>query len=222
MHTFFKRVEEVSNGRPKSSTRESLRFLLGAVSFLLLSSCFELRAAAQEPSNKAPAADAAARPCPADSVNSKTVRENKKKGKGPADSNEAASACLEVKGSALELQEFFQTFIRTQSWRFGEEKIAEDSWLFSRYLDKDELLRFSKEGPYAGRVNWAEGKALIQVRTHELEGGFTRVEVSARFQGYGQNVDRFAPQKDSWNLNSSGTLEKDMVSALEAHAKSRH
>jgi len=209
------------NRRSKHWTGTSLVFLLGVTSLLLVLLSFELRGAAQEPSNKASSADASSRPCSADSENLKAAREHKKKGKGN-DANEAASGCLEAKGSALEIQEFFQSFMRLQGWRFGEEKIAEDSWIFSRYLDKGELLRFAKEGPYAGRVNWNAGKALIQVRTRELEGGFTRVEISARLQGYGQNVDRFAPPKESWNLDSSGALEEELSAALDANVKSHH
>jgi hypothetical protein len=221
MNTFFKRGEDGSKRRFEHSTTKSLLFLLGAVSLLVVFSSFETRGAAQEPSNQVPTAAATFRPCPADSTNPKPARENKKKGKsGAANSSETASACLEARASALDIQEFLQSFVRIQGWRFGEEKIAEDAWTFSRYLDKDELLRFSKEGPFAGRVNWTEGKALIQVRTRELEKGFTQVEISARFQGYGQNVDRFAPPRESWDLNSNGALEKDLISALEAHAKS--
>jgi hypothetical protein len=220
MKNFFNRAEEVSNGRFKYSAGSGFLFLGGAA-LLLFFSPFTQRSSAQEPSNKAPSADASSRPCSADSANLKAAREHKKKGKGN-DANEAASGCLEAKRSVLEIQEFLQSFIRLQGWRFGEEKIAEDSWIFSRYLDKDELLRFAKEGPYAGRVNWSAGKALIQVRTRELDGGFTRVEISARLQGYGQNVDRFAPPKESWDLNSSGALEEELSAALEAHVKSQH
>jgi hypothetical protein len=71
-------------------------------------------------------------------------------------------------------------------------------------------------------VNWTDGKAIVQVRTRELDGGFSRVEISARFQGSGQNVDRFAPPRDSWDLESNGALEKNLIAALEAHVKSLH
>lgn len=131
-------------------------------------------------------------------------------------------ACLEAKGSALDFQEFFQSHVRAQSWQISGEKIIEDGWIFSRYLNKDELLQFAKEGLFAGRVNWTEGKALIQVETRELDGGFTRVEVTAKFQGGGQSVDRFAPPRDSWDLDSNGALEKNLITALEAHVKSLH
>jgi len=196
--------------------------LLGTLSLLLFFSSFETRGAAQEPSDKAATPVASVRPCPADAANSKPARETKKKGKSAAAGSTAVPpACVEVQASALDIQEFFQSFVRDQSWRIGEEKIAEDAWTFSRYLDKQELLRFSNEGPFAGRVNWTEGRALIQVRTRELGKGFTRVEITARFQGYGQNVDRFAPPKDSWQLESNGTLEKNSISAIETHVKSQ-
>ena len=221
MNTHFTQAEEDARGRFADSMAKSQMILLGALSLLVFFSTFETRGAAQEPSDKTTASVASVRPCPADSMNSKPARETKKKGKG-AGSNEIPPTCLEVQTPAMDVQDFFQSFVREQTWRIGEENVAEDAWSFYRYVDKDELLRFSNEGPFAGRVNWTQGKALIQVRTRELEKGFTRVEVTARFRGYGQNVDRFAPPKDSWLLESNGTLEKTLVSALESHLNSQH
>ena len=221
MNTHFTQAEEDARGRFADSMAKSQMILLGALSLLVFFSTFETRGAAQEPSDKTTASVASVRPCPADSMNSKPARETKKKGKG-AGSNEIPPTCLEVQTPAMDVQDFFQSFVREQTWRIGEENVAEEAWSFYRYMDKGELLRFSKEGPFAGRVNWKQGKALIQVRTRELEKGFTRVEVTARFRGYGQNVDRFAPPKDSWLLESNGTLEKTLVSALESHLNSQH
>ena len=221
MNTHFTQAEEDASGRFADSMAKSQMILLGALSLLVFFSTFETRGAAQEPSDKTTASVASVRPCPADSMNSKPARETKKKGKG-AGSNEIPHACLEVQTPAMDVQDFFQSFVREQTWRIGEENVAEEAWSFYRYMDKGELLRFSKEGPFAGRVNWTQGKALIQVRTRELEKGFTRVEVTARFRGYGQNVDRFAPPKDSWLLESNGTLEKTLISALESHLNSQH
>jgi hypothetical protein len=178
----------------------------------LLSDSFEMLATAQEPVDKSTATAPIVRPCSAS-----PARKNKR-AKSAAKAEEFA--CLEAKGSALEFQEFFQSYVRAQSWQTSEERIVEDGWIFSRSLTKDELLQFAKEGPYAGRVNWTDGKALVQVRTREMDGGFSRVEISARFQGGGQNIDRFAPPKDSWDMESNGTLEKNLIAALDAHVKS--
>jgi len=71
-------------------------------------------------------------------------------------------------------------------------------------------------------VTWSEGKAIIRVSTRELDGGYTRVEVSVHLQGFGQNVDRFAPARDTWDLDSTGLLEKTLIEALEDHFKSLH
>lgn len=149
-------------------------------------------------------------------------RKHKTKGKSARNTGEAVSGCLEAKGSTLDIQEFFQSYLRAQSWQFGEEKIVADGWMFVRYLDKDELLQFAKEGVFASRVRWTGGKALVQVTTREIDGGFTRVEITAQLQGNGQNVDRFAPARDSWDLDSTGTLEKNLIAALDAHFRSLH
>lgn len=131
-------------------------------------------------------------------------------------------ACVEAKDSPVNIQEFFQSYVRAQAWQFGEEKIIADGWLFARYLNKDELLQFAKESPFAGHVTWTEGKAVVQVATRELDDGYTRAEISAHIQGFGQNIDRFAPARDTWDLDSTGLLEKTLIAALEDHFKSLH
>jgi hypothetical protein len=195
--------------------------ILHAGFFLLILSCpFALPLAAQGAGDKAAAAASLTRPCPAVVVDSKHARKNPPKGKNAAASDQPTPACVEAKARALDVQEFFQSFIRTQGWKIGDEKTSEDSWTLFRYLEKDELLRCSKEGLLAGRVNWTAGKAFIQVTTRELQDGFTRVAVAAHYQGYGQNVDDFAPAKESWQLDSNGTLENELISALDARFKS--
>lgn len=197
------------------SRRHPLLIFLSALIPFFAVCRFEMPAIAQEPADKPAAPISIVRPCSAP-----MARKNKTRAKSAAKMEEFASACLEAKGSPLEFQEFFQSYVRAQVWQIIEEKIVEDGWIFSRSLTKDELLQFAKEGVFAGRVNWADGKALVQVRTRELDGGFSRVEIIARFQGSGQNVDRFAPPRDTWDLDSTGVLEKSLVAALEAHLKS--
>jgi len=186
---------------------------------LLIFSSLNIAAPSQEPGEKSSPAAVVSHPCSAP----QTSPAHKEKPK--ANSREAKQivpACLEAKASPLDIQEFFQNYLRVQGWRFGEEKIVADGWVFVRYLDKDELLQFAKEGIFAGRVKWTEGRALVQATTREIDGGFTRVEVSARMQGIGQSVDRFAPPKDTWDLDSTGALEKNLIDALDAHLKSLH
>ena len=210
-------VAGYSNGRPQSYRRNPFLILLGRLSVFLVLCPFETLLAAQEPSDKTAVPAPIVRPCSA-----LPARKNKTKAKRRAKVEELTFACLEAKGSPLEFQEFFQSYVRAKGWQIIEEKIVEDGWVFTRSLTKDELLQFAKEGPYAGRVNWTDGKALVQVQTRELDGGFSRVEISARFQGGGQNVDRFAPPRESWDLESNGALEKNLIAALDAHVKSLH
>lgn len=176
---------------------------------------------AQAPEDKSASSDSLVRPC-AMPAHAKPGRKDKTKRKPSTAPDETAFACLEAKDSPLNIQQFFQSYVRAQAWRFGEEKIIADGWIFARYLDKDELLQFAKEGPLAGHVTWTEGKAVVQVATRELDDGYTRAEISAHVQGFGQNVDRFAPARDTWHLDSSGLLEKNLIAALEDHFKSLH
>ena len=193
---------------------------LNCLALLLVGCSLAASTAGQERAEKSSVAAALSRPCPAQQMSS--GRKHKTKGKSARNTEEAVSGCLEAKGSTLDIQEFFQSYLRAQSWQFGEEKIVADGWMFVRYLDKDELLQFAKEGVFASRVRWTGGKALVQVTTREIDGGFTRVEITAQLQGNGQNVDRFAPARDSWDLDSTGTLEKNLIAALDAHFRSLH
>ncbi|PYT72068.1 MAG: hypothetical protein DMG39_10895 [Acidobacteria bacterium] len=203
-----------------STARKQRLFCLFVFFLLFFEGSPENCSYAQAPEDKPASAAPAVRPCDSRQESPKPARKDKTKGKNDADSKEFAPACLEAKDSPLGVQEFFQSYIRTQAWRFGEEKIVADGWIVARYLDKDELLQFAKEGRFAGHVTWNAGKAVVVVTTRDLGDSYTRVEVSARIQGSGQNVDRFAPARDLWNLNSSGALEKTLIAALEDHCKS--
>lgn len=158
----------------------------------------------------------ATRPCkivPDTSKPSKEAKKNGKKRLGDAD------GCLEVHSTTLEVQEYLQAYGREQKWNLSDEHVAEDAWTFSRKLERDELLHYAQNDANTERVNWTSGVAFVQVRTAELDEGFVRVQVSARFQGYGQSLDRFAPQKEFWPLISNGSFERQLISALEVHFK---
>jgi hypothetical protein len=216
----FDRVHGNRNRLLRSNVRIPCVSFFGTICALLLVVSLENPALAQDAGDKSTASPSLVRSCNASQAGLKPGHKNKTKGNAGARADQAALACLEAKGAPLDIQEFFQSYVRAQGWRFGEEKIVADGWIFTRYLDKDELLQFAKEGRFAGRVNWTEGKALVLVTTRELDDSFTRTEVTARLQGLGQNVDRFAPPKDTWDLDSSGLLEKNLIAALEAHFKS--
>jgi len=192
--------------------------------FLLLpfGPSLEKRVYAQAQEDGSANARAVVRPCAVRATGPKPDRKNKTKGKSAPNPSEFPLACLEAKDSPLNIQEFFQSYVRVQAWRFAEEEIVADGWIFARSIDKDELLQFAKEGRLAGHVTWSEGKAVVRVSTRELSDGYTRVEVSVHLQGFGQNVDRFALPRDTWDLDSTGLLEKTLIEALEDHFKSLH
>jgi hypothetical protein len=158
----------------------------------------------------------AARPCkiaPDTSKPSKEAKKNGKKRLGDVD------GCLEVHSTTLEVQEYLQAYGREQKWNLGDEHVADDVWTFSRKLERDELLRYTQNDANSERVDWSSGLAFVQVKTAELVEGFVRVQIAARFQGYGQSLDRFAPQKEFWPLSSNGSVERQLISALEVHFK---
>jgi hypothetical protein len=197
--------------------------LLSAFSPLLFPLAFASPVCGQNPPDQPAAETAIVRPCPVPPSNSKSERKDKAKPKdAPATMTETVPGCLEAKATALEIQEYLQSFVRDQRWKIADEKSGEDGWTFSRYLDKDELVRFKKEEAFTGRVIWRDGKAFVQVSTSTAAGGFTRVQVAVKLQGYGENGDHFAPPQDSWQLMSNGTLESNIIAALDTHFKSLH
>jgi hypothetical protein len=149
---------------------------------------------------------------------SKGIKKNGKKNLGETGAG-TAEACLEVRFTALEIQEYLQAYGREQKWNLIDEHVAEDAWTFTRMLGKDELLRFTKKEATTDGVVWTSGMAFLQVKTTDLADGFVHVEISALFRGYGQNPDRFAPPKESWPLHSNATLENHIISVLETHFK---
>jgi hypothetical protein len=136
------------------------------------------------------------------------------------DSQNKAAACIELAFSPLEIQEYLQSHIRSQQWKFGEEHLTEDSWSFSRELSKDELLGFTNKNTNFARVNWSGGAALVHVSTVKVAEGFARTVIRVSFRGYGQNADQFAQQREYWGLESNNNLEASIRSALETHFKS--
>jgi hypothetical protein len=170
--------------------------------------------------NQSTSARAVTRACAEgwDGTGPKTKKKLRKHAK--EDPQVKGAACIELAFSPLEIQEYLQSYVRSQQWKFGEEHLTEDSWTFSRELGKDELLSFTNKNANLARVNWSGGTALVQVSTVQVAEGFARTVIRASFRGYGQNADQFAQQREYWELESSNNLETSIRSALEAHFKS--
>lgn len=188
--------------------------------FLLIPPLAVVPSLAQQ--NPAPAA--AVRACKADLGSSAGVRGSTKGRKKKAEDKptDAANACLEVRFLPLDIQEYLQTYVREQQWKISKEHVGEQTLIFSRELNKDELLGYTKHDNGWDRIIWSGGSALIQLQTTELEGGYTRATIAARFQGYGENRDKFAMPREFWPLESNGTLETSLSAALEKHFTTLH
>ena len=126
-------------------------------------------------------------------------------------------ACIEFAFSTLEIQEFLQSYARTQQWKISEDRINEDSWTFSLELDKEEILRDTTDDSRNKRVEWSGGMARVHVSTAQLPDGYTRTIVRGSFRGYGRSVDEFAMQEEYWELDSNNNFENSIISALRAH-----
>jgi hypothetical protein len=129
--------------------------------------------------------------------------------------------CVDVHATPVEVREFLRSHARDLRWKIGPEMSSEKTWTFTRSLEKEELEQTARTDAFGGHVAWTEGKAFVEVRTSDAADGFTRVEVSARFQGHGQTSARFARPTDLWPLVSRGTLESGMIAALEDHFKTQ-
>ena len=153
------------------------------------------------------------------SWNTSAPEAKKKRPKNSPKESHDAPACIELSASALDIQEYLQSFSRNQHWTIVEEHVTEDSWIFSLAMSKDELVGSTKAGSDSEKVQWRSGSALVQISSVTLADGFTRTIVRARFRGYGEAADKFAPQPGYWELESNGTFEASIVSTLKARFK---
>jgi hypothetical protein len=185
-------------------------------SMLFLLAILLLKPAAS--SGQAPQVTGPARPC-ASSWNSSAPRPKKKPPKNAPRELQDSPACIELSSSALDIQEYLQFDLRNQHWTIVEEHVTEDSWTFSLAMSKDDLLGATRAGSSSDKVEWRSGIAFVQISSSALADGFTRTIVRARFRGYGETADKFALQREHWELESNGTLEASLVSKLKARFK---
>jgi hypothetical protein len=155
------------------------------------------------------------RPCSANPVLAPGLKsKSAKKLKHPLPP-EPPPACVEIKGAAIEVQEFLQSVAREKQWRIGEGRASEDTWSFVRYFSPDELEKYADTKVLIEPVEFFGGKAALTVRTTELDDGFARVQISAHFQGEGKSTDKVSAQPGNlWPLNSRGVLEQELIGYL--------
>jgi hypothetical protein len=157
------------------------------------------------------------RPC-ADSWNDSDSNAKKNRPKNlRKETHQKTGACIELAFSTLEIQEYLQSFARTQQWKINDDQVNEDSWIFSMELNKDELMRDTTEDSKNRRVEWTGGIVRVHVNTVPVPDGYSRTIVRASFRGYGRSADQFAPQKEYWQLESNNNFENSIVSALRSH-----
>lgn len=154
-----------------------------------------------------------------DALGKKKSSPTKSKNKSQVPSVEPV--CLEVKQSVLEVQEYFQKVVRDLRWTVIDEQATEDFWNFSIHVDAEELAAYTKPAPEL-RISWTGGKASVNVQMIERPDGYTRVLVSARFDGYGEQQDSFAPKRESWPLPSNGALERKLSAIAKEHFTAGH
>lgn len=157
------------------------------------------------------------RPC-AESWKDLRTDTKKNRPKSPKkDSPKEQGVCIELAFSTLEIQEYLQSYARTQQRKMSDDQVNEDTWTFSMELDKDELLHATTEDSRNRRVEWTGGTARVHINTAPLPDGYSRTIVRASFRGYGRSADQFAMQKEYWQLDSNNNFENSIVSALRSH-----
>ena len=187
---------------------QMLYFLLNALMWLSTAS-----------TQQSPPSKPVVRPCP-DSWNdaeSGMKKKHSKSAKKQSQLKMESGACIELAFSALEIQEYLQSFARKERWKITGDQLNEDSWTFSLDLDKSELLGNTSGASNPRRVEWKGGTARVNVNTAQLADGFTRTTVRASFRGYGRSEDQFAMQKDYWELESNNAFENSITSALQTY-----
>jgi hypothetical protein len=172
------------------------------------------------PAATVPPPTANTRACTANPVLGPTSKsKSSKKSKHPLPPD-PLPACLEVKGQPIEIQEFLQSVVRELQWRTGENHASEDTWTFVRYLNEEELAKYGDTKVLIEPVEFSSGKAAVTIRTTELPDGYSRVQITAHFQGEGKSTDKvWAQPGSSWSLHSTGVLENELSGALQARYK---
>jgi len=168
------------------------------------------------------ASKGAARECKAgydDSTRKKKASAPKKK--GAAADFPIFESCVEIHDTSIAIQEYLQAVVRDSRWNIGDEQASEELWSFTLYLKAEEVAAFTKP-PADPKMSWSGGKGVVNVRTNELPDGFTRVIVRAKFDGFGEPEDKFAPQRISWPLPSSGVLETKLTTAARDRTSTGH
>lgn len=161
----------------------------------------------------------AVRVCTSDSLKSQKKSTNTSHHQNKRVAAEAGKQkCVEVRAKALAIQEYLQKLIWELHWTVNDERASEELWSFTMKLNPEELTAYAKlfADP---KMQWSSGKTVVNVRTMELEDGFTRVTVTATFEGYGVPEDKFAPKRESWPIPSNGALESKIADAIKQHFK---
>lgn len=188
----------------------------------ILLSFASIAASPSVPSAQSPPAKAIVRDCKPDYDEGLTKKKNAQlKRKVVSAEIQMTPSCVEVKDSAISIQEYLQSAVRELRWSVGDEQASEELWSFSIYLGADSVAAFTKP-PADPRIAWTGGKATVNVRTNSLPDGFTRVIVTAKFDGFGEPEDKFAPQRSSWPLPSSGVLETKLTDAARNRNATGH
>jgi hypothetical protein len=169
------------------------------------------------PAKQSPVVKPVVRPC-ADSWSDSRLNAKKNRPKNSTkETHRETGACIELAFSTLDIQEYLQSYARTQPWKISDDRVNEDSWTFSMDLDKNELLRDTTEDSRNRRVEWTGGTVRVHLNTTRLPDGYSRTIVRASFRGQGRSADQFAMQKEYWQLDSNNNFENSIVSALRSH-----
>jgi hypothetical protein len=198
------------------------------LSLVLLIAVQPVRAASVQPSaastqnTPAPISEAGGmtRPCTVNPVLEAKAKAKPAKKSKQIIAAEPAPACLEMKGDAIEVQEFLQSAVRELQWKISDNHASEDTWTFVRYVNEEELVKYADTKVLLEPVEFTGGKVAVLVRTQDAENGYARVQITTHFQGNGKSTDKFSGQPASvWALASKGILEQELLSALQSRFK---
>ena len=160
-----------------------------------------------------------ARPCAEGWDSAGPWAKKKPRKRGKEEPQNKPGACIELSFPPLEIQEYLQSYARSQQWKISQEQVTEDSWTITRALSKEELLGATKRNSGMTRVTWTAGVVHLHISTAQVAEGYARTLIRASFRGYGQNADQFALPREYWDLKSNNNLETSITSALQAHFK---
>lgn len=124
--------------------------------------------------------------------------------------------CIEVRGDPTVSRECLIRALKEKGWMPSPLMEAGTHLLLSRIVDPEELGRIAVTAIAGGRVQWSEGRVDTTLDLEPHRESTTTVRMKVRILGRGTTSLPIMRPSDWWPLDSTGTLERDLLNSIAA------